>query len=83
MPISNREYFHRGCYRGSISLWTVGLKHEKIELCGNRYKVRVGGIGQMLMIELRIIDPKLDVKFYMKYQLIEVLRMLFSFSVFF
>jgi hypothetical protein len=46
----------------------------------------VGGIGQILMIELRITDPKLDVKFRMKYQLIELLRTLlslFSFEIYF
>ncbi|CAF1119745.1 unnamed protein product [Rotaria sordida] len=72
IPISIKEYLHIGCHRGSINLWTVGLKHEKIELCGDRHHVRIGGIGQMLMIELRIIDPKLDVYFLMKYQLIQI-----------
>jgi len=78
-----KEYLHTGCHRGSVNLWTVGLKHEKIEICGDRRNVRVGGIGQMLMIELRITDPKLDVKFRMKYQLIELLRTLLSLVCFF
>jgi hypothetical protein len=47
-----KEYLHTGCHRGSVNLWTVGLKHEKIEI---------------------------DVKFRMKYQLIQSLRMLLSF----
>ncbi|CAF2501338.1 unnamed protein product [Rotaria sp. Silwood2] len=72
IPISIKEYLHRGCHRGSINLWTIGLKHEKIEICGDRHHVRIGGIGQMLMIELRIIDPKLDVYFLMKYYVIQI-----------
>ncbi|CAF1198807.1 unnamed protein product [Rotaria sp. Silwood1] len=72
IPISIKEYLHTGCHRGSINLWTVGLKHEKIEICGDRRHVRIGGIGQMLMIELRIIDPTLDVYFLMKYHLIQI-----------
>jgi len=78
IPISTKEYLHTGCHRGSVNLWTVGLKHEKIEICGDRRNVRVGGIGKILMIELHINDPKLDVKFRMKYQLIELLRRLLS-----
>ena len=56
----------------------MGLKHEKLEICGYRRNVRVGGIGQMLMIELRIIDPKLDVYFLMKYHMIQILRISLS-----
>ncbi|CAF3846925.1 unnamed protein product [Rotaria magnacalcarata] len=72
IPISDQEYIHTGCRRGSIGLWTVGLKHEKLEICGDRHSVRVGGIGQMLMIELRIVDPKLEASFRMNYQLFDV-----------
>jgi hypothetical protein len=79
IPISMKEYLHTGCRRGSVNLWTVGLQHEKLEICGNRYNIRVGGIGQMLMIELRLTDPKLDVNFLMKYQLIQIPRMLLLF----
>ena len=76
IPIAMKEYMHIGCHRGSVSLWTVGLKHEKIELCGDRRNLRVGGIGQLLMIELRVIDPRLDVNFLMKYQLLQTARAL-------
>jgi hypothetical protein len=72
-----KEYLHTGCRRGSVNLWTVGLKHEQIEICGDRRNVRVGGIGQILMVELRIIDSRLDVNFMMKYQLIQMKRILF------
>ncbi|CAF1421392.1 unnamed protein product [Adineta steineri] len=74
IPISTKEYLHTGCHRGSISLWTVGLQHEKIEICGDQRNIHIGGIGQILMIELRIIDSTLDVNFRMKYQLIEILQ---------
>lgn len=70
-----KEYLHTGCQRGSLNMWTVGLKHQKIPMCGDRRNVRIGGIGRMLMIELDIIDPKLDVNFQMKYQLIEPFRL--------
>lgn len=73
-----KEYLHTGCRRGSINLWTVGLQHEKLELCGDRHNLRVGGIGQMLMIELRLTDTALDVNFLMKYQLIQISRTLLS-----
>ncbi|CAF1476061.1 unnamed protein product, partial [Adineta steineri] len=63
IPISTKEYLHTGCHRGSISLWTVGLQHEKIEICGDQRNIHIGGIGQILMIELRIIDSTLDVNF--------------------
>lgn len=75
IPISTKEYLHTGCKRGSLNLWTVGLKHEKIQICGDRHNVRIGGIGRILMIELNIIDPKLDVNFRMKYQLIQPFRL--------
>jgi len=71
IPISIKEYLHTGCRRASISLWTAGLKHEKLELCGDRRHVRIEGIGRILIIELKISDPKLNVNFLMKYQLIE------------
>ena len=71
-----KEYLHVGCQRGSLNLWTVGLKHEKIQICGDRRNARIGGIGRMLMIELHITDPKLDVNFHMKYQLVEPFRLL-------
>ena len=75
IPISMKEYLHTGCQRGSLNLWTVGFKHEKIQICGERWNVRIGGIGQILMIELNIADPKLDVNFRMKYQLIQPFRL--------
>jgi hypothetical protein len=53
------------------------LEHEKIELCGDRRNVRVGGVGQTLMVELRINDVKLDVSFLMHYQLIQIERQFF------
>jgi hypothetical protein len=76
IPISVKEYLHKGCYRGSVSLWTVGFKYEKIEICGDRRNLRIGGIGQILMIEVRITDPRLDVNFRMKYRLIPISRVL-------
>ncbi len=66
-----------------MNLWTAGLKHEKIEICGNRWNVRVGGVGRILIIELRITDPKLDVNFLMKYQLIQTFRVFSTFLLFF
>jgi hypothetical protein len=77
-----KEYLHTGCNRGVVNLWTAGLKHEKIQICGDQRNVRVGGTGRILIIELRITDPKLDVNFLMKYQLIQIFRM-FSNSPFF
>jgi hypothetical protein len=70
IPISIKEYLHAGCRRGSLNLWTIGLQHQKLQVCGHRYHVHVGGIGQVLMIELRISDPWLDVNFLMKYRLV-------------
>lgn len=70
-----KEYLHVGCQRGSLNLWTIGFKHEKIQICGDRQNVRIGGIGRMLMIELYITDPKLDVNFRMQYQLVEPFRL--------
>ena len=76
IPISDKEFLHSGCRRGSINLWTAGLKHEEMQICGNRQHTRVGGIGQILMIELRVIDPRLDVNFLMRYQLAHIPRSL-------
>ncbi|CAF0807195.1 unnamed protein product [Adineta ricciae] len=69
IPISMKEYFHTGCHRGSVNLWTIGLQHEKLEICGDRQNLRIGGIGRMLMIALHILDPSLEVDFQMKYYL--------------
>ena len=76
---------HTACRRGSVTLWTIGLKHEAMELCGDRHQVRLGGIGRMLMVQLNTIDPKLDVDFLMKYYLLPIQRSFFFrlFHVFF
>ncbi|CAF0846997.1 unnamed protein product [Rotaria sordida] len=72
IPISVEEYLKTGCRRGSVNLWTPGLRHEKVELCGDRRKVRVAGVGQTLMIEFRLNDYYLDANFFMHYQLIQI-----------
>lgn len=70
IPISTKEYLHTGCRRGAVSLWTVGLQHEKLEICGDQRSLHVDGIGRLLMIDLRLWDLSLDVHFLMKYYLV-------------
>ena len=72
IPVPVEEYLKQGCRRGAVSLWTPGLEQEKIHICGDRRHVRIGGVGQTLMVELRIDDPQLDVDFLMHYQLIQL-----------
>ena len=74
IPISVDEYLQSGCRRGSVNLWTPGLEHEKSEICGDRRHLRIGGVGQTLMIELRINDAELPANFVMHYQLIHMER---------
>ncbi len=74
IPIPIEEYLKTGCRRGYVSLWTPGLENEKIEICGDRHNVRVGGVGRTLMVELRIDDLKLDVNFLMHYKLVQIER---------
>jgi hypothetical protein len=74
IPIPIEEYLKIGCRRGSINLWTPGLENEKIEVCGDRRNVRLGGVGRTLMIELHINDLKLDVNFFMHYRLVQIER---------
>jgi len=74
IPIPIEEYLKIGCHRGSVNLWTPGLENEKIEVCGDRRNVRLGGVGRTLMIELRINDLKLDVNFFMHYRLVQIER---------
>ncbi|CAF3624692.1 unnamed protein product [Rotaria sp. Silwood1] len=72
IPVSIEEYLKAGCRRGSVNLWTPGLENEKVEVCGDRRKVRVAGVGHTLMIELRLNDQYLDANFFMHYQLIQI-----------
>ncbi|CAF0911139.1 unnamed protein product [Didymodactylos carnosus] len=74
IPISIKELIHNGCARGVIELWTPGLEYEKVKICGERKNVRIGGVGQTLLIELKISDPQLDVNFLMHYKLVEIER---------
>lgn len=74
IPIPIEEYLKANCQRGSLNLWTPGLENEKIEICGDRRNIRVGGVGRTLMVELRINDPKLDVNFLMHYRLVAIER---------
>ena len=74
IPVSIEEYLKASCQRGSVNLWTPGLENEKVEICGDRRHIRVGGTGRTLMIELRINDSKLDVNFLMHYRLVHVER---------
>lgn len=69
IPISLKEYLHNGCRRASLNLWTAGRKHEQIQICYDRKNFLVVGLGQVVIIELRINDPKLSVNFLMKYRL--------------
>ncbi len=77
IPVPVEEYLKTGCRRGSVSLWTPGLENEKIEVCGDRRNVRVGGVGRTLMVELRINDLKLDANFLMHYRLVHIERRVF------
>jgi hypothetical protein len=77
IPVPVEEYLKTGCRRGFVSLWTPGLEREKMEICGDRRHIRIGGVGQTLMIELRINDLKLDANFLMHYQLIQIEREFF------
>ena len=72
IPVPIEEYLKQGCRRGVVSLWTPGIEKEKIDICGDRRNMRIGGVGQTLMVELRIVDPQLDVDFVMHYQLIQL-----------
>ncbi|UJR31118.1 hypothetical protein I4U23_018626 [Adineta vaga] len=72
IPVPIEEYLTARCQRASINLWTPGLEHEKVQLCGDRRHIRVGGVGQTLMVQLQINDRKLDVSFHMHYQLIQI-----------
>lgn len=78
IPIPTDEYLHQGCRRGSITLWTPGLEHEKIEICGDRKYMRIGGVGQTLMIDLKLQDVQLNVQFLMRYQLVQLESLLFT-----
>ena len=71
---------HQGCRRGSVNLWTAGLKQDKAEICGNRHHLRIAGIGRILMIELLVSDPKLEANFVLRYQLVQITRSLEFFS---
>ncbi len=82
IPIPIEEYLKIGCRRGSVNLWTPGLENEKIEVCGDRRNIRVGGVGRTLMIELHINDPKLDANFFMHYNLVQIERELFFLLLF-
>jgi hypothetical protein len=72
IPVPIEEYLKDGCRRGAVSLWTPGLEKEKIDVCGDRRQMRIGGVGQTLMVELRIVDRQLDFDFVMHYQLIQL-----------
>jgi hypothetical protein len=56
IPIPIDEYVQFGCRRGSVRLWTPGLNEEKVEICGDRQRIRIGGVGRTLMIELHLAD---------------------------
>ncbi|CAF3545157.1 unnamed protein product [Adineta steineri] len=56
IPIPIEEYLTGGCRRASVNLWTPGLENEKVELCGDRRHVRIGGVGQTLMVELQALS---------------------------
>ena len=58
-----------------MNLWTPGLENEKIQICGERKNIRVGGVGQTLMIELKLNDQQLNVDFLMHYRLIPLERL--------
>ncbi|CAM4759476.1 unnamed protein product [Rotaria magnacalcarata] len=72
IPVPLEEFITTGCRRGSVNLWTPGLENEKVEICGDRHKMRIAGVGRTLMVELRLTDPSLEVKFLMSYRLIQV-----------
>lgn len=74
IPAPVEEYLAGGCRRAAINLWTPGLENEKVQLCGERRNVRIGGVGQTLMVELRVNDRTVDVGFAMQYQLIAIER---------
>lgn len=74
IPIPVEEYLKDSCRRGSLNLWTPGLENEKIEVCGDRHKIRVAGVGRTLMVELRLNDRNLDANFLMNYELIRIER---------
>lgn len=75
IPIPIDEFVKNGCHRGAVNLWTPGLENEKIQICGDRKNIRIGGVGQTLMVELKIIDQQLDVDFRMQYRLIPLERL--------
>jgi len=82
IPIPIDEHLKFGCRRGSVSLWAPGLEHEKVEICGDRRNIRIGGVGRTLIVELRLNDIQLEVDFIMHYQLIQIERLLLVFCLF-